>query len=119
MDEPGWTIKRIGKLETTLLLVSKLHPYAARKAIAVDELKKETFITLGDDNPTTDYFVQKLCGAYGFKLKQIIKANYFTRISHLKQNDGVVLISAWKNNAVHSNARVKFLDTVLDYYQNM
>ena len=63
LGESGWTIERLGKLETTLLLVSKLHPYAARKTIAVDELKNETFITLGTINPTTDYFVQKLCGA--------------------------------------------------------
>lgn len=149
INESGWTIERLGKLETTLLLVSKLHPYAARKTIAVDELKNETFITLGDDNPTTDYFVQKLCGAYGFKPKRIIKANYFTRISHLKQNDGVVLISdlgfskhfindgtihkikvndtkyrryqtiAWKDNAVHSKACAEFLNIVLDYYRNV
>lgn len=143
-----WVIQQIGKLETTLLLVSKLHSFALRKTISVNELKDETFITLGTNNPTTDHFVQILCGAYGFKPKKVIEANYFTRINHLKQNDGVVLISdlgfskhfindgtvhkikvndtkcrryqtiAWKNSAVQSKACTLFLSTVSDYYHD-
>lgn len=144
--ESDWIIRQIGQLETTLLLVSKLHPFALRKTISVNELKDETFITLGSHNPTTNHFVQTLCSAYGFKPKNIIEANYFTRISHLKHNDGVVLISdlgfskhfindgtihkikvndtkcrryqtiAWKNTALHSRACTVFLNIALDYW---
>ena len=131
-----------------MLLISKSHKFANRKVISVDELKNETFITLGDNNPTTDYFVETLCGAYGFKPKKILKANYFTRISYLKQNEGVVLISnlgleknfindgtvhkikvsdtqhrryqaiAWKNNVTLSSSCLKFLNIVQEYFRN-
>ena len=148
INTPGWNMERVGKPETTLLLVSKSHNFANRKVISVDELKNETFITLGDNNPTTDYFVETLCGSYGFKPKKILKANYFTRISYLKQNEGVVLISdlgleknfindgtvhkikvsdtqhrryqaiAWKNNVTLSGSCLKFLNIVQEYFQN-
>lgn len=142
----GWIIRRIGRFEQSLVLVSKKHPLAFRKVISVEELKEETFITLGETNPTTDNFVLKLCESYGFHPKSMLKANYFTRISHLKNNDGVVLISdlglsknfiddgsihkikvrdsrlrryqtiSWKENGRHSSASKKFLSTVLAYY---
>ena len=145
----GWIVRRIGKVEQCLLLVSKAHRFASRKAISVKELENETFITLGNHNPTTDYFVEKLCESYGFHPKKIIRADYFTRISHLKANDGVVLISdlglsknfilddtihkikikdsklrrfqtiSWKEGAVHSPACLLFLNTVLTYYQGV
>ncbi len=90
--ENGWETHQILPAEQTLLVVSKKHALAERKTIDLTDLKDETFLVLGKTNPTTQLFVQDMCGLCGYQPKTI-EVDYFMRIKMLEQNRGVVLTS--------------------------
>lgn len=141
-----WNKLQIRDKEQTLVLVSKKHPLSNRKIVSMNELRNEVFITLGDVNPTTDYFLNTLCNGYGFSPCKVIHANYFTRMQLVKDNLGIVLITdlgmahdfvddgsvhkiklkdekyrryqtiAWKKNRELSIAAKQFREVLTNYY---
>ena len=57
-------------------------------------LSDETFITLGDTNPSGHQYVLDVCALAGFKPKKMLEADYFMRVRLVKQNKGVAITSS-------------------------
>lgn len=81
----------IRKEEMYILVVSKSHPLASKKSVTAEEVKGETFITLGDINQMTENLLIAFSNAHHFQPKKVIRTDYFSRINLVTKNKGVVL----------------------------
>lgn len=91
ITSPNRNIVQIRNAEQHLLIISNKHPLAGRSMVTVEEIKNETFITLGDTNITTVDVLHDLFACYGIHEYKTVSADFFTRLLQLKKNKGVVL----------------------------
>lgn len=77
--------------EMPVILISKKNPLSKCSSIDFSELTNESFISLGELNPTSHKYILDMCRLAQFKPKNIIIADYFSRMKYLQENKGVVL----------------------------
>lgn len=106
IDKNFFQFQKLLKEEMPVIILSKNHPLSSAKQLDLREFKEETFISLGNTNPTAHKYLLDLCNLADFNPKNIIEADYFTRLKYLEENKGVVLTTelGCSNNVIRSNA---------------
>ncbi len=93
IDKDFFQYRILRKEEMPVVLISKNNPLSELKSVDFRQLKNESFISLGELNPTSHKFILDMCELSNFKPQKIVKANYFTRMKYLEENKGIVLTS--------------------------
>lgn len=88
--------------QQTVALLSADHPLAGKKAVYMDELRNEVFISPGDSFPSAHKFIYDLCGAAGFEPKQVITTDLYYRVQAISRNMGIGLSTprGYRDNAM-------------------
>lgn len=143
-----YNIQRVRAPESPVVVVSSRHPLAKAESIQLIQLKDETFLTMGSNNPSAHKYIQDMCSAAGFTATKLLVVDYFFRLKMLLDNRGVAITTdlgaqsiyadpslisivpiespfitrtqsiAWRNNAYLSEGALIFRDFLFDFFKD-